>query len=56
MITRQEWDQKSDQDKFEYLRWHSETTERAVDQLTSAIQQLREQVAKLQSQHPDSAA
>ena len=55
MITKQEWDQKTDTDKFDYLRWHSQRTEEAVAQLGAALQQLRQQVAKLETRLGENA-
>ena len=51
MISHQEWDRYTEKQKFDYLFDHSIRTERAVAQLSAAIDDLRLRVDRLESPH-----
>ena len=48
MISRQQWNAFSDDEKWEYLFHHSRAMEEAVQNLGNAIEFVREQTAKLE--------
>jgi hypothetical protein len=56
MISNQEWDRYTEKQKFDHLFDHSIRTERAVAQLSAAVDDLRQRIVRLESPHGESAA
>ena len=49
MISNQEWDRYTEKQKFDYLFDHSIRTERAVAQLSAAVDDLRQRIDRLET-------
>ena len=55
MISNQEWDRYTEKQKFDYLFDHSVRNERAVAQLSEALDDLRRRIVRLESPHAGTA-
>ena len=49
MISNQEWDRYTEKQKFDYLFDHRIRTERAVAQLSAAVDDLRQRIDRLET-------
>jgi hypothetical protein len=49
MISNQEWDRYTEKQKFDYLFGHRICTERAVAQLSAAVDDLRQRIDRLET-------
>lgn len=56
MISHQEWDQYTERQKLDYVFDHSSRTERDVERLSAAIDDLRQRVERLESPPPRMAS
>ena len=56
MITRDDWDRLSDDEKFDYLFSHTVATEQAAARLGGTMQLLHERLAKLEKKAAEESA
>ena len=56
MITRDDWDRLSDDEKFDYLFRHTVATEQAAARLGGTMQLLHERLAKLEKKAAEESA
>jgi hypothetical protein len=56
MLTREQFEQLSDDEKFDHLFRLALAAKRASDGLATTLQLLQDRVAKIQAQHPGSAS